>query len=206
MKVSIQQMIKSVGIIGCMLLLSVVLGAVSTYGYLDLSQQGLLYFHQNSDSYVLSHQNDSNKYTTEINLNDLDENIGKRIFDNGEQYIEITQLDYVGAHAGGYRIFFRSHGTYHLNGGKLISGVMHSKNDTDALTLNCQAVLNTSYSGVSYQGKLQGITGYLTDGDIFGFYLFPTEAYENGEISLENAGKATITLTQLTEHTWTRIQ
>lgn len=197
---------RPIAIILALLLFSSILGIwIHTSGYAEFQNRGLAYLDSNQDKYDLMHQTDANAYTVEIDLTDLESNIGKRLWEDGEQYMEIDSVDFAGKNGGGYRIFFRSHGIYNLQGGHLTSGVKHIRVDENSYTYDLTAKLITTYNGVSYEGRRQGQTGLnWHDGDMFGFYLFPTEAYEEQDIPLENASTAFVTLYNLTEHTWTR--
>ena len=196
---------KPILIILCMLLFSTVLGIwIHTSGYAVLQNGGLAYLQNSQDKYDLMHQTDANAYTMEIDLNDLESNIGKRLWEDGEQYMEVVLVDGNEQKYGGYRIFFQSHGMYDLSGGRLNSGIKHIRLGENSNTSELTAKLIATYNGVSYEANRQGQTGLnWHDGDMFGFYLFPDEAYDEG-VPLENAGKVTITLYNLTEHTWTR--
>lgn len=197
---------KPIAIILGLLLFSAVLGIwIHTSGYGELQSRGLAYLDSNQDKYDLMYQTDSNAYSMEIDLTDLESNTGKRVWENGKQYMEIALIDSTELKYGGYRIFFRSHGVYDLNSGFLNTGVKHIRLSENSGTCEMSAKLITTYNGKPYKAKTQGMTGLnWPDGDQTGFYLFPTEAYENDGIPLENAGKATITLYNLTEHTWTK--
>lgn len=158
--------------------------------------QGLQYMVYESHDYLKSSSLDENSYTIEIDLNDLDSNAGKRIYDNDDCYIEIDGMDCNSVKQGGYRIFFRSHGVCDYVEGKLVSGIFYRGGATEL-----SAALQTTYNGIVYHSSSCGY-GPLGDdnSDTFGFYLFPTEVYENGAIPMENAGTVMVTLTNLREH------
>lgn len=197
---------KPIAIILGLLLFSAALGIwIHASGYAELQNRGLAYLQTSQDKYDLMYQTDSNAYTMEIDLTDLESNIGKRLWEDGEKYMEIALIDGNEQKYGGYRIFFRSHGVYDLNGGFLNTGVKHIRLSENSGTYEMSAKLITTYNGKSYEAKTQGMTGLnWHDGDFFGFYLFPSEAYDDDNVPLENAGKVTITLYNLTEHTWTK--
>ncbi len=199
---------KPILMILCMLLFSAVLGIwIHTSGYIEFQNNGFSYLDSNQDKYDLIHQTDANAYTMEIDLTDLDSNSGKHLWENGDQYMEVAFIKNE-RNQGGYRIFFCSHGIYNFNGGYLTSGIKHSRPRENGIQYDITADLITTYNGKSYLADYQAKLGYAgnteKDGDNFSFYLFPAEAYEEDGIPLENAGKATITLYNLTEHTWTR--
>ena len=109
--------------------------ALLLFGYLFLHSnaygvwtRGLGYMNNSPDKYVLSYHEIPGEYSLEIDLNDLESNVGKRIWQDGEQYIEVYLVDETD---GRYRIFFRSHGVYEMQKGNLISGTKHIKYDNN---------------------------------------------------------------------------
>ncbi len=213
MRVSMQQAVKSIGIIGCMLLFSAAIGiGVHVSGYALLQNAGLSYFfHYHPDKYAITHQTIPDGYSVEIDLSDLDSNVGKRIWENGNQYIEIASVDTDDYYRSDYRIFFRSYGFYDMSGGKLTSGIEHTHTSEGYYSYNTAADLVTTYNGVSYPGHWQGMTclnwaNGIKASDYLGFYLLlPEELFDENGVPLTGNSKATVTLYNLTEHTWTRI-
>ncbi len=66
------------------------------------------------------------EYSISINLDDLESNIGKELYNDGKNKIYVSWIDNTGStNTGGYRIGFKSCGQYSLNGATLISGVHH---------------------------------------------------------------------------------
>ena len=189
-------------IIGFVLLLSGYLFLHSnTYGVLF---NGLSYMNNSPDKYVLSYHEIPGEYSLEIDLNDLESNVGKRIWQDGEKYIEVYLVD---DDNGRYRIFFRSHGVYEMQKGNLISGTKHIKYDNNSGSCAMQAKLSTKYNGKIYDCNVQGMSGINEkDGDTFGFYVFPSKAYREDNVPLENAGIVTVTISNLIEHRWVKIK
>ena len=192
----------------CMMVIVMVSGILclntSHYG---VWSEGLRYMNMHPNEYVAACQINPKEYSIEIDLNDLDSNTGKRIWEDGEQYIEIASVDCMEGKGGGYRIFFRSHGVYEFNKGSLTtktSSLRHN-NDSEA-AINNPTTLTTTYNGTVYVCNFQGETFYdKKDGNHFGYYLFPSEAYKDAKIPYESAGTVTVTIRNLAEYTWTRI-
>ena len=70
-----------------------------------------------------------------------------------------------------------------------------------------QAKLSTKYNGKIYDCNVQGMSGINEkDGDTFGFYVFPSKAYREDNVPLENAGIVTVTISNLIEHRWVKIK
>lgn len=175
--------------------------------YLDdtwVWDNGLRYLRSNTGTkYDYSHQIDSNAYTIELDLNHLDSNIDKEIYKNGRCSIDIEKLEW--NESGGYLIQFYSHGTYSPFGGKLVDGMSHSKiNNQYCGTFT--ASLTATYNGIQYESPFANSSGLLrNDGSIFSFYLFPESAYTDGSIPVKHTGTVTITLSNLTKSTWSRL-
>lgn len=185
--------------------------ALLLFGYLFLHSnaygmwtRGLGYMNNSPDKYELSYHEIPGEYSLEIDLNDLESNVGKRIWQDGEQYIEVYLVDETDER---YRIFFRSHGMYEMQKGNLTSGTKHIKYDDNSGSVAMQAKLSTAYNGKIYDCNVQGMSGINDkDGDTFGFYMFPSKAYREDNVPLENAGIATVTISNLIEHRWVKIK
>ena len=143
-------------------------------------------------------------HSIQIDLDNLDSNIGEKIYKNGRCYIDIGEVLPYDAEQGGYRIRFYSHGPYGISGGSLVSIMDHyCINGTGSD--NVYATLTAEYNGKVYECALEERLGLMrNDGDMFCYYLFPQEAYESGEVPTENIGKITITISNLVESNWTR--
>ena len=166
---------------------------------------GLRYMNAAPDEYAVMYQAVPGAYTVEIDLNDLDSNAGKRIWEDGERYIEISSVDVQDLKAGGYRIFFRAHGEYDLDGGSLITGQMFIPTGENSGYFDITSRLISEYNGRTYECNVQGMAWDKKASNHFGYYLFPSAMYEDDDVPLENAGMVTITLSNLTEWRWTRI-
>lgn len=47
-------------------------------------------------------------------------------------------------------------------------------------------------------------SGLIKDGDDFGFYVFPSKAYYNGEVSLNEKGIIELSIKNLYKNIWTK--
>jgi hypothetical protein len=110
-----------------------------------------------------------------------------------------------GERTGGYRIGFRSSGTYSLRAASLISGGRHEVTGDHSFTTTMSAELQAAYNGKTYIGSVFGVSGLnYKDGDDFAFYLFPTAAYDSGEITLDERGTVNVTITKLYKNSWSK--
>lgn len=185
-------------ILVCLVISTAVLES-DRYGVWD---RGLSYMFHESHDYMLSVSLDENVYTLEIDLNDLDSNTGKKIYENGDCYIKVGLVHTAHEKNGGYRVIFQSYGVSDYIEGKIVSGLLYHGSHTDL-----SAKMQTTYNGVTYDCSSCGYGSIGEDNtDTFGFYLFPTEAYETDAVSTESTGTVTVALTNLREHEWRRIE
>lgn len=145
------------------------------------------------------------EYSLTIDLSNMEGNIGKELYNDGTHMIYVSAVDNTeNMNTGGYRIFFRSIGRYSLNGASLISGIHHARTE-NGFTKDMTAKMTAEYKGRIYDSSVSGISGLnYKDGDDFGFYIFPSEAYEKKEISFEESGAAVITVTNLYKNIWSK--
>ena len=146
------------------------------------------------------------EYTVSIDLDDLQSNVGKGLYDDGNNKIYISWIDNTGnSSSGGYRIGFRSRGHYSLTNATLVSGIHHATIGGNSYTSVLSAKMSVKYNNKVYNSREFGTSGLnYRDGDDFAFYIFPSELYENGEISLNEKGTVYLTVTNLYKNVWTK--
>jgi hypothetical protein len=195
---------KSIVILSIVLILGVALTALWKIGLLGMWSKGISYIAGSVDSYSYSHTLLDDEYSVEIDLSDLDSNKGKVLYNDGIHQIVVDSVDNTGTiNSGGYRIHFRSKGTYSLSGATLISGFIQSI--SSYIYEDMTARLTSEYKGMRYEGSVMGMTGLnYRDGDMFSFYLFPYESYYDGTITLNEDGKVKVTVTNLCKNIWSR--
>lgn len=147
-------------------------------------------------------------YTVSIDLNDLESNKGKELYNDGINRIHVESVDNSDSiNGGGYRIHFRTCGQYNSYYAELISGIRHSVNSENEFSFSMVANMTAEYKDRIYNCKVMGETGLnYKDGDIFSFYIFPQEAYENNEVSLSETGTVYLTITKLYKNVWIKKQ
>lgn len=148
----------------------------------------------------------SNEYTISINLNDLKSNIGKELYNDGECRIYVSWIDNTGnSNTGGYRIGFRSSGQYSLNNAVLVSGAHHETVDNNSFRIYMVAKMTAKYKDKIYNSSVFGTSGLnYKDGDDFSFYIFPSKAYDNGEVSLNEKGIVELSIKNLYKNIWAK--
>lgn len=154
-----------------------------------------------SNGYLIPEQ-----YSISIDLADLESNIGKELYNDGDYKIYVAWLDNAGSiNTGGYRIGFRSSGQYSLEGASLISGAQHATVNEHSFTTRMTAAMTAEYNDTVYTSSEFSISGLnYKDGDEFGFYIFPSDAYEQQAITLEETGIVQLTITNLYKNIWSK--
>jgi hypothetical protein len=140
------------------------------------------------------------KYKLEIDLSDLESNIGKEIYNDGKHRIYVFWLQKV--RSGGLDIGFRSSGQYSLSAATLVSGLQHETVDHQNFRSLTTAKLLVEYSGLAVNAEVTGQCGInYKDGDCFSYTFFlseePNEAITNSEI-------ISLTITDLYKNIWRR--
>lgn len=147
-----------------------------------------------------------NEYQISINLYDLESNIGKELYNDGESKIYVSWIDNTGSsNSGGYRIGFRSSGKYSLNGATLVSGACHETVDNKSFRTYMSAKMTAKYKDNIYNSSVLGTSGLnYKDGDEFAFYIFPSETYDKEEVSLNENGSVKLSIKNLYKNIWTK--
>jgi hypothetical protein len=176
-------------------------------GFIGLWTKGILYIANNSEKFTTEKGYlIPGEYSVLINLSDLESNIGKELYNDGEHKIYVNWIDstdYI-SH-GGYRISFRCSGKYSLSSATLVSGIQRIILKNNTFTSYISAKMTAEYNGKIYNSPKFGMTGLnYKDGDAFYFYIFPLESYKNEEISLKEKGKVKLTVTNLYKNVWSK--
>ena len=173
-------------------------------GIIGLLFNGMAYIANNSKEFTEKGHIISGEYSISINLNDLKSNIGKELYNDGESEIYVSWINNTGSiNSGGYSIGFRSSGQYSLNSATLVSGAHHETVDDNSFSTNMTAKMTTRYQDKIYNSEVYSTSGLnYKDGDDFAFYIFPYEAYDNGEVSLNEKGIVEISIKNLYKNIW----
>jgi hypothetical protein len=198
--------LKNISIISiAVVLLSILI--VWLTGLLGLWTSGMAYIADNTKDFT-----DTNgyvmqgEYEVSINLDDLLSNDGKELYNDGRRRIYVSLVNNTGnSNTGGYSIVFKSCGEYSLSGASLVSGIHHKTVGENSFTMDMSAKMTAQYKGKVYDSGVFGTSGLNhKDGDEFAFYIFPTEAYQNGEITLDEKEIVYLTVTSLYYNVWTK--
>ncbi|MCM3038766.1 hypothetical protein M3201_03505 [Paenibacillus motobuensis] len=166
-------------------------------GLLELWSKGISAIANNTEKYsdkagyVLD-----GSYTIQIDLADIQSNIGKELYNDGKHKIIVDRINIGSVSAGGINIGFRSFGDYSMSGATLISGVHHITNNDLTFSTQMTAQLIAKYKNNQYDGTVSGISGFnYKSGDNFSIDINPEEA-------IRDKGKVELTITNLYLNTW----
>ncbi|MFC4778945.1 hypothetical protein ACFO9Q_19295 [Paenibacillus sp. GCM10023252] len=190
-----------------LLSLIIVLGLLWRIGMLGIWTEGIGYIADRTTEYSNDNGHDvQGDYSIAINLADLESNIGKEIYNDGNYKIYVAWVNTSESiNTGGYNIGFRSSGKYSRDGATLVSGVKHITLDHHSFTSEMSAKMTAQYRSVIYNSSTYGTSGLnYKDGDDFSFYIFPSEAYESGGVTLNETGVVQVTLSNLYKNVWTK--
>ncbi len=192
---------RRVFIIGSIVIVIAIIYLFKT-GYVDLWMNGMgAVFHNterysNEESKVLK---ESIKF--EINLANLESNKGTEIYNDGENKIVIKEVGKHDNSGGGYYISFDATGPCTIKGATLVSPVESRHVSLDTSTSVLVSKLYSTYKGKQYECPLYGIGGYGTN---VAFYVFPSNAYEDEDVSLDETGIVKFELVDLYMNIWKR--
>lgn len=138
-------------------------------------------------------------YSMEIDLSDLESNIGKEIYNDGEHRISVFWLQRT--QNGGYDVGFRSSGQYSLSGATLISGLHHKTLGEHSFTTLVTSKMKVDYRGKEYEAQSTGQCGInYKNGDCFSFTFFLRD--DPNEEPIEGTGSVKLTITDLYKNIW----
>lgn len=182
---------------------AVIIIALWSTGLFGLWSNGMAHLANNTKEFSdkSGHQVEG-KYSLIVNLSDLESNIDKEIFKDGDHRIYVSWLQKT--YNGGYDIGFRSSGPYSLWGASLISGVHHEAINDHSFTDSMTAKMTAIYDGKTYNAQETSRCGLnYKDGDCFSFTFYLSDD-ETNEDSIEEAGIVELTITDLYKNIWNK--
>jgi hypothetical protein len=184
------------------LLTAVMIVVLWSSGIFGLWTDGIAFLANNTKKFTdkSGHPLEGN-YSLSVDLSDLESNIGKEIYNDGEHRIYVFSLQRT--RNGGYDIGFRSSGQYSLSEASLISGVHHETINDHSFTMSTTAKMTAEYDGKTYNSSATGQCGLnYKDGDCFSFAFFLGD--EPNEDPIENVGIVELTITELYKNVWSK--
>ncbi|WP_084243878.1 hypothetical protein [Planomicrobium okeanokoites] len=155
----------------------------------NLHLNGISYIADQTEEYYKITEPVEGEYTVELDLNDLENNEGKILYDDGDSQISVMKV--VEQEEKGYEVVFRSHAKDLPEGAVLVSGIAHD-NTEDGSTHSIEAEATAGKD--AHQLSPSTATGLsYKDGDHFGFYL---------DAPAEEADKVAMTVTNLQLNLW----
>ncbi|MGN1031842.1 MAG: hypothetical protein ACI4PU_00130, partial [Intestinibacter sp.] len=112
-----------IGLLSFIIIIMIIFGALWKNGTIGIWRYGMKFLEMDSSYIVRSRELYNLKVEMEIDLNDLDSNLGKVVYNDGKCKIEIKSVVYEN---GDYKIYFESYGKYDRKGGILISPIAHT--------------------------------------------------------------------------------
>ncbi|TCT11618.1 hypothetical protein EDC18_1196 [Natranaerovirga pectinivora] len=173
-------------------------------GYVNIWINGMGAIFHNTEHYTdVDSEMISETFRFKIDLMNLETNEGIEVFNDGVHTINVNKVGHNGSvSSGGYYISFAASGIYSIEGASLISAIESKNVGYNISTTNLISRLKANYKGIEYDCSLQGIGGL---GDSFSFYIFPSSAYDNGDITLNETGVVELELINLYKNVWRRI-
>ena len=139
-------------------------------GVLGTWREGIVYQFR-SDDYYVEYGEVGGVYTVELDLNDLESNVGKVLYEEDGCRIVVSWMDET-LTPGQYRVFFRAHGSIAPGGSRLVSGVQSQMVNKKRWTLDDSAAMTAAAGNVTTECSVAGFTGLSwNDGNEFGFYI-----------------------------------
>lgn len=166
---------------------------------INLRTQGINYFTNDIEKYHNNAHPIEGEYTIKIDLNNLKNNIGKVLYDDGENHISVSKV--ISHNIREYELFFLSSGSYSIDGGTIVSGVEHKHNNAGLIS-KFQAEAKATYRGDIYKINPSEYSGLnYNDVEEFGFYLkIPNDIVAN----FEEEEMIVVTVTNLYINLWAK--
>lgn len=181
------------------MLAAIILTTLWLTGTIDLWINGISYVAGNIKVFSNTGYTIQEEYSVSIDLGDLESNVGKDLYNDGTHRIYVARVVFSDNR---YEVGFRSSGKYSLSGATLVSGVNHFYKGGSFYS-EMSAKMVVEYNNKVYNSSNAGLSGLnFKDGDSFGFYLFPHEAYESGEISPNEEEIVNLTVSNLYKNIW----
>lgn len=151
---------------------------------INLHMNGISHIAEQTEEYYKITDPIDGEFTVELNLNDIESNRGKILFDDGESRISVLQV--VPREDAGYEVMFRSHAAEQPHGAVLVSGVDHFRTGNGlSQSLEAEAVSNGGEDVPLTPSSGSGLIYH--DGDRFGFHLDAPEGdAEEVEVTVTN--------------------
>lgn len=194
---------------GLILLLTVIYFLLVNSGVIGTWKYGLRYQFWNQN-YRVSTEVLPSSYSVELDLCDLPSNVGRVLYEDASG-CRITVHD-VEQDGQDYRVVFQAEGVCSPAGSQLVSGCYDQRRDKHASAVELSVSMSTSIGSRTYGPCRYYVTSTLIgkSSNQFGFYVFPLELYQSGELAVSEElatrdGLVTVTVSGLTRLTTSRL-
>ena len=182
------------------IILAIIYIILHNYGFIGTWRYGLRYQFWNQN-YAVTLEELPSAYSLELDLTDLDSNVGKALYeDDSGCRITVQSLEEATSSLSGYALTFQAKGICTQSGGQLVSGCYDKRIDKQSYSLERSAAMRTTIHGIQLPHSHYSVMSCLKDsGNFFGFHVFPPEAYHGDLLpeDWENTSTVTITVTSL---------
>lgn len=162
---------------------------------------GLAWMYMESDTkYTLENKPLEGTYSVELDLDDLESNIGKDVFKNGRsQRILIDSIEKI-PESNDYLVTLYSWCKYSVFGGKLVTFFAHNPFGGVEPQMVETANVMVQYGGQEYPCSIYRCLQLMRhEGDLCTYWVTLPEA-----VNISENNTAVLTISNLTENTWTR--
>ncbi|MEH6943783.1 hypothetical protein [Bacillus sp. JJ722] len=167
-------------------------------GWVSLWITGIAVIGNDVKNYHLQSYPVDGEYTVKIDLMDLGSNVGKVLYNDGENKIYVEKV--LARDKSDYQVYFRSSGTYSVREATLVSGLEHAITENGFTTRN-HVNATATYRRDSFKIYPSGSSGLnYKDGDSFGYYLFPHDKVI--DVDIEKDSFIEVKLSNLTMNKW----
>lgn len=190
------------------IILSIIYIILHNFGFIGTWRYGLRYQFWNQN-YAVTLEELPGAYSLELDLTDLESNVGKILYeDDTGCRITVQSLEAATGSLGGYTLTFQAEGICAPSGGQLVSGCYDKRIDKQSYSLERSAAMRTTISGIQLPpSRHSAMSSLKADGNFFGFYVYPVEAYHEDLLpeGRDTTDTVTITVTGLTRLTTQRL-
>lgn len=173
--------------------------ALEKSGTLGTWRGGIAYQFMNTD-YAVSYGTVEGSYPVKLDLNDLESNRGKVLYQKDGCRIAVDFVDE--SLPGNYRVFFRADGQVDTAGSRLVSGMQDVPLSYGGRSFSRSAVAHVRVGERIYPCTYAGGTGLEADGNRFGFWvktdLYGDETQVPEQLLAAEDGRITLSVAQLT--------
>lgn len=176
---------------------------LSSYGFIGTWKYGFRYQFWNLN-YTVTQEELPDSYHLELDLNNLESNAGRVLYEDDAGCSIIVKYVDQERYQGVYRVVFQATGVCSPDGGQFVSGCYEDQLDKQSYELSLSASMFTTVGDLHCSpSRSYTKSSIVKNKNTFGFFVFPMELYDYGELTIAdqlaaNDGHVTITVSGLT--------